>query len=141
MHKIQAAARNKPTIGKAWPVVLSLLPEFDGLRGTAAMRDVHKMALVVLVLCVTAASSMTRASAQQATFTDAERAGLGVCLAKCPDGDKACNNRCISQSQSKGRAWPDDVRVCIRDCRIKASGADGILSCISGCRLDRMIQY
>jgi hypothetical protein len=33
------------------------------------------------------------------------------------------------------------VRVCIRDCRSKVSGADGILSCISGCHLDRMIQY
>ena len=105
------------------------------------MRDVYKIALVLLVLCVTAATSMTLASAQQATFTDAEQAGLGVCLAKCRDGDKACNNRCISQSQTKGRAWPDDVRVCIRDCRSKASGADAILSCLSGCHLDRMIQY
>jgi hypothetical protein len=105
------------------------------------MRDVHKIALVLLVLCVTAATSMTQAPAQQATFSDAERLGLGVCLAKCPDGDKACNNRCISQSQTRGRAWTDDVRVCIRDCRSKVSGADGILSCMSGCHLDRMIQY
>jgi hypothetical protein len=110
------------------------------------MRHVHKIALVVSVLGVTAATSVTRASAQQATFTDAERTGLGVCLAKCPDGDKACNNRCISQSQTRGRAWTDDVRVCIRDCRSKVSGGprtapDGILSCLSGCHLDRMIQY
>lgn len=110
------------------------------------MRDVYKMALVVLVLCITAAASMTLASAQQATFTDAERTGLGVCLAKCPDGDKACNNRCISQAQTKGRAWTDDVRVCTRDCRSKVSGgprasADDILACLAGCHLDRMIQY
>ena len=105
------------------------------------MRDFYKTALILLVLWMTAATSMTLAAAQQATFTDAERAGLGVCLAKCPDGDKACHNRCISQAQSKGRAWPDDVRVCIRDCRSKASGADAILSCLSGCHLDRMIQY
>ena len=107
------------------------------------MRDFHKIALVLLVLCVTAATSMTLASAQQATFTDAERAGLGVCLAKCPDGDKACNNRCISQSQTKGRIWSDDVRVCIRDCRGKFQGpaaTDGIHSCLAGCRLDRVIQ-
>jgi hypothetical protein len=110
------------------------------------MRDVHKIALAVLVLCATAATGMTPASAQQATFTDAERAGLGVCLAKCPDGDKACNNRCISQAQTKGRAWTDDVRVCIRDCRSKVSGgprasADDVLACLASCHLDRMIQY
>jgi len=38
------------------------------------MRDVQKIALVLLVLCVTAATSMTQAPAQQATFSDAERA-------------------------------------------------------------------
>jgi hypothetical protein len=113
------------------------------------MRDFHKMALVLLAFWMTAATSMTLATAQEATFSDAERLGLGVCLAKCPNGDKACNNRCISQSQTRGRAWPDDVRVCIRDCRNKSpvaggspkTAADGILSCISGCHLDRMIQY
>jgi hypothetical protein len=113
------------------------------------MRDFHKIALVLSVLWMTAATSMTLATAQEATFSDAERLGLGVCLAKCPDGDKACNNRCISQSQTRGRAWTDDVRVCIRDCRNKnqvsgvsaKAAADGILACMSGCHLDRMIQY
>jgi hypothetical protein len=105
------------------------------------MRDFYKTALILLALWMTAATGMTPASAQQATFTDAERNGLGVCMAKCPDGDKACNNRCISQAQSKGRAWPDSVRVCIRDCRSKVAGVDGILSCLSGCHLDQMIQY
>jgi hypothetical protein len=110
------------------------------------MRDFYRIALIALVLCITAATGMTLASAQQATFTDAERNGLGVCLAKCPDGDKACNNRCISQAQTKGRAWGDDERVCIRDCRSKVSGgprasADGVLSCLATCHLDRMLQY
>jgi hypothetical protein len=111
------------------------------------MRDFHKIALVLSVLWMMAATTMTLATAQQATFSDAEQFGLGTCLAKCPDGDKACNNRCISQAQTRGRAWSDDVRVCIRDCRSKVPGGsaktavDGILGCLSGCHLDRMIQY
>jgi hypothetical protein len=112
------------------------------------MLDSHKMALSLLVLWAVAATTMTLAAAQEATFSEAERLGLGACLVKCPDGDKACNNRCISQSQTRGRVWSDDVRVCIRDCRngyqvSRASAqkaSDGILGCIAGCHLDRMVQ-
>jgi hypothetical protein len=118
------------------------------LQGTAAMPDFRKIALSFLVLWMVAATMMTRATAQDAVFSEAERLGLGVCLAKCRDGDKACNNRCISQSQTKGRIWSDDVRVCIRDCRGKfqvsggsaQAATDGIHSCIAGCRLDRIVQ-
>jgi hypothetical protein len=112
-------------------------------QGTAAMPDSRKIAFSLLVLGMAAATMMTRATAQDAVFSEAERLGLGVCLAKCRDGDKACNNRCISQSQTKGRIWSDDVRVCIRDCRGKFQGpatTDGIHSCLAGCRLDRVIQ-
>jgi hypothetical protein len=112
------------------------------------MRDFHKIALVLLVLWVAAAATMTPATAEETTFSDAERLGLATCLAKCRDGDKACNNRCISQSQTKGRVWSDDVRICIRDCRngqplsgVSAKMAtDGILSCIAGCPLNRVVQ-
>jgi hypothetical protein len=112
------------------------------------MPDSHKMALSLLVLWIVAATTMTLATAQEATFSEGERLGLGACLAKCPDGDKACNNRCISQSQTKGRVWSDDVRACIRNCRngyqlsrvSPQTATDGILGCIAGCRLDRMVQ-
>jgi hypothetical protein len=112
------------------------------------MLDFHKMALVLLALWIAAATTTTLATAQEAAFSDAERLGLGACLVKCRDGDKACNNRCISQSQTKGRVWADDVRTCIRDCRnghqvsgVSAKTAtDGILGCIAGCRLDRVVQ-
>jgi hypothetical protein len=116
-------------------------------KGRAVMLDFHKVALALLVLWV-AATATTLATAQESVFSDAERLGLGTCLAKCRDGDKACNNRCISQSQTKGRVWADDVRVCIRDCRnghplsgmSTKSATDEILGCTSGCRLDRVVQ-
>ena len=112
------------------------------------MPDSHKMALVLSVLWIAAATTMTLATAQEATFSERERLGLAACLAKCPDGDKACNNRCISQSQTKGRVWSDDVRACIRDCRngyqhsrvSPQTATDGILGCMAGCRLDRMVR-
>jgi hypothetical protein len=42
-----------------------------------------------------------------------ERHGLAACLVKCPDGDKACVNRCMSKSQTKGVVWSDATRACI----------------------------
>jgi hypothetical protein len=112
------------------------------------MLKFHKAALALLVLWIAGATTMTLATAQEATFSEAERLGLGACLVKCRDGDKACNNRCISQSQTKGRVWSDDVRTCIRDCRnghplsgVSAKTAtDGILGCIASCPLDRIVR-
>jgi hypothetical protein len=112
------------------------------------MLDFHKVALVVLALVVAAVTTMTRATAQEAAFSDSERVGLATCLAKCRDGDKACPNRCISQSQTKGRVWSDDVRTCIRDCRSghplsgtsAKAATDSILGCVAACPLDRLAQ-
>lgn len=112
------------------------------------MPDFHKMALVLPVLWIAAATNVTLATAQEATFSEGERFGLAACLVRCPDGDGACNNRCISQSQTKGRVWSDDVRACIRGCRkeyqlskVSAQMAtEGILGCVAGCRLDRIVR-
>jgi hypothetical protein len=112
------------------------------------MLHFHKAVLVLLMLWVSAVATVTLATAQEATFSEGERLGLGTCLAKCPDGDKACNNRCISQSQTRGRVWSDDVRICIRDCRngrqISGTSArmatDGIMGCLANCHLDGVIQ-
>jgi len=92
-----------------------------------------------LALYITATTT-TLATAQEATFSEGERLGLAVCLSKCPDNDKACNNRCISNSQTKGRVWGDDVRACIRECRVGAQMKDQIFGCITGCRLDRIVR-
>ena len=106
------------------------------------MLNFHKMTVILSVLWIATATMMTLAKAQEAAFSEAERLRLGACLVKCPDGDMACNNRCISQSQTNGRVWSDGVRTCIRGCRngyqrsqVAAEKAtDGILGCIAGCR-------
>ena len=87
-----------------------------------------------------AATTTTLATAQEATFSEGERLGLAACLSKCPDNDKACNNRCISNAQTKGRVWGDDVRACLRGCRVGAQMKDQIFVCITGCRLDRIVR-
>jgi hypothetical protein len=92
-----------------------------------------------LALYITAITT-TLANAQEATFSEGERLGLAACLSKCPDSDKACNNRCISASQTKGRVWSNDVRACIRDCRVGTQMPDKLFGCITGCRLDRIVQ-
>ena len=92
-----------------------------------------------LALYITATTT-TLATAQEATFSEGERLGLAACLSKCPDNDKACNNRCISNSQTKGRVWGDDVRACIRGCRVGTQMKDQIFGCITGCRLDRIVR-
>jgi hypothetical protein len=117
-------------------------------QGGAVMLDVHKMAVILSVLWITAATTMTLASAQEAGFSEGELRGLTACLVKCPDGDMACNNRCISQAQTKGRVWSNDVRACIRGCRngyqLSQVGppmvADRVIGCIAGCRLDRLVR-
>jgi hypothetical protein len=102
--------------------------------------DRHKLAVILSALCITATTT-TLASAQEATFSEGERLGLAACLSKCPDSDKACNNRCISVSQTKGRVWGDDVRACIRGCRVGTQmPIDKIFGCIAGCRLDRIVR-
>jgi hypothetical protein len=102
--------------------------------------DRRKLAMILSVLCITATTT-TLANAQEATFSEGERRGLATCLSKCPDGDKACNNRCISQAQTKGRMWADDVRACIRACRAGPRvPIDQIFGCVTGCRLDRIVQ-
>jgi hypothetical protein len=102
--------------------------------------DRHQLAMILSVLCITATTT-TLANAQEATFSESERRGLAACLSKCPDGDKACNNRCISQAQTKGRMWADDVRACIRACRTGTRPpVDKILGCITDCRLDRIVR-
>jgi len=110
------------------------------------MLDFHKMAVTLSVLSIAAATSAPLASAQEAAPSEAERHGLAACLVKCPDGDKACNNRCISQFQTRG-AWSDGARACIRSCRNgyqlsqvgAQKAANEIFACITGC-LDRMVR-
>ena len=53
------------------------------------MPDFHKMAPVLSVLWIAAATNVTLATAQEATFSEGERFGLAACLARCPDGDGA----------------------------------------------------
>src|ERR1700739_4700014 len=99
----------------AWPTI----PIVVSLRCNEGkdIMDRHKLAVILSALCITATTT-TLASAQEATFSEGERLGLAACLSKCPYSDKACNNRCISLSQTKGRVWGDDVRACIRGCRV-----------------------
>ena len=94
---------------------------------------------LALYINITVTTTML-ANAQEATFSEGERLGLAACLSKCPDNDKACNNRCISNSQTKGRVWGDDVRACIRVCRVGTQMKDQIFGCITGCRLDRIVR-
>ena len=100
------------------------------------MLDPHRMAVILLVLCNTA-TMVTLSNAQEPTISEQERHGLAACLTKCPDGDMKCNNRCISQFQTKG-AWSDRARACIRSCRSGHQGArqqaaEGIFSCSVNC--------
>jgi hypothetical protein len=113
------------------------------------MTDFHKMAVTTLsALWIAAATPMTLASGQEAALSEGERHGLAVCLVKCPDGDKACVNRCISKSQTKGVVWSDATRACIRACRtgqqlsqVAAQNAANelIFGCVASC-LDRMVR-
>jgi hypothetical protein len=74
----------------------------EGSREEAAMLDFHRMAMILLVLWITAATKTTHANAQEPAISEGERRGLAACLIKCPDGDMKCNNRCISQFQTRG---------------------------------------
>jgi hypothetical protein len=104
------------------------------------MVDLHKITVTTLSgLWIMAATPMPLAIAQDAALSEGERHGLAACLAKCPGGDKACVNRCISKSQIKGVAWSDATRVCIRACRIQNATNEVIFGCVSGC-LDRMVR-
>ena len=112
------------------------------------MLDFHKMAVTLSVLWITAATTMTLATAQDAALSEAERRGLVACLVKCPDGDKACVNRCMSKSQTGGVVWSDATRACIRACRTgyqlsqvapQQAGTELIFGCVAGC-LDRMVR-
>jgi hypothetical protein len=113
------------------------------------MADFHKITVTTLsVLWITAATPVPLASAQEAALTEAERRGLAACLVKCPDGDKACVNRCMSKSQTNGVVWSDATRACIRACRtghqlsqVAAQNAANelIFGCVASC-LDRMVR-
>ena len=70
------------------------------------MQDFHKMAVTLSALSITAATMTTLANAQEAALSEGERQGLAACMVKCPDGDNACNNRCISKAQTRG-VWSD----------------------------------
>jgi hypothetical protein len=98
----------------------------------------RKMVVAPLALCTII--SVTPARAQEPTFSDGERLALSACLVRCPNGSPACNNRCISQAQTKGRMWADEVRACVRGCRSAAQASDAVFACVTGCRLDRMVQ-
>ena len=91
------------------------------------------------VLWIVAATTVPLATAQDAVLSEGERHGLAACLVKCPDGDKACVNRCMSKSQTKGVVWSDATRACIRGCRIQNAANEVIFSCVAGC-LDRMVR-
>jgi hypothetical protein len=91
----------------------------------------------LLVLWIAAATTMTLVNAQEPTISEGKRRGLAACLIKCPDSDMKCNNRCISQFQTRG-AWSDRARACIRGCRNGHQGAtqlaaDGIFGCSVSC--------
>ena len=104
------------------------------MSATEILKSAFALALYI------AATTTTLATAQEATFSEGERLGLAACLSKCPDNDKGCNNRCISNAQTKGRVWGDDVRACIRGCRVGTQMKDQIFGCITGCRLDRIVR-
>jgi hypothetical protein len=108
----------------------------------------HKMAVVSPVLWIIAATTMPLAIAQEAALSEAERHGLATCMVKCPDGDKACVNVCMSKSQTKGVVWSDTTRACIRACRtghqlsqVAAQNAANelVFGCVASC-LDRMVR-
>src|SRR5712672_2745895 len=109
------------------------------------MLDVHKMLVALSMLSIMATTTL--ASAQEGALSEGERHGLAACLVKCPDGDKACNNRCISKSQTGGVVWSDGARACIRGCRngyqlsqvAAQKAANEIFGCVAGC-LDRMVR-
>ena len=108
-----------------------------GRKEEAAMSDVHKVGMILLMLWMAAAATMTLANAQEPAMSEVERRGLAACLIKCPNGDAKCNNRCLSQFQTRG-AWSDRARACIRACRNGFQGstqqaADGILGCSVNC--------
>jgi hypothetical protein len=108
------------------------------------MLDFQKIKVTLSVLWITAATTTTLASAQEAALSEVERQGLAACLVKCPDGDKACTNRCISKSQTRGVVWSDGARACLRGCRTLSQiaaqkAADEIFGCIAGC-LDQMVR-
>jgi hypothetical protein len=88
---------------------------------------------------IMAATTRPLATAQDAAPSEGERHGFATCLVKCPDGDKACVNRCMSKSQIKGVAWSDATRTCIRTCRIQNAANEVVFGCVSGC-LDRMVR-
>jgi hypothetical protein len=141
----------KPPIDAGRWFVLSfccILPiAFCRQQGRAVMLDFRKMAVTLSVLSITAAAMTTLANAQEAGLSEGERYGLAACLVKCPDGDRACSNRCISKSQVRGVVWSDAVRACIRDCRsgyrssrvAAPTAASEIFGCVAGC-LDRMVR-
>jgi hypothetical protein len=78
--------------------------------------DVHKMVVALSMISIMATTTLASAQ-EEAALSEGERHGLAACLVKCPDGDKACTNRCISKSQTRGVVWSDGVRACIRGCR------------------------
>ena len=53
----------------------------------ATMLDLHKMAVLLWVLCNTAATTVTLSNAQEPAISERKRRGLAACLTKCPDGD------------------------------------------------------
>ena len=120
--------------GPAYAVFRGLKQRQEIMSATEILKSAFTLALYIT------ATTTTLATAQEATFSEGERLGLAACLSKCPDNDKACNNRCISNSQTKGRVWGDDVRACIRGCRVGTQMKDQIFGCITGCRLDRIVR-
>jgi hypothetical protein len=111
------------------------------------MLDFRKIAVILSVLSIATPTMTTLASGQERALSEGERQGLAACLVKCPDGNKACNNRCISKSQTGGVVWSDGTRACIRGCpngyqlsQVAApKAANEILGCVAGC-LDRMVR-
>jgi hypothetical protein len=140
-----------PTGGTKVPPGPDWFHEIDGYRLIVQregkrVRLLRKMVTLSMLL-IAAATTTTLASAQEAALSEGERHGLTACLVKCPDGDKACNNRCISKSQTRGVVWSDGARACIRGCRTEyqlsqiaaQKAANEIFGCIAGC-LDRMVR-
>jgi hypothetical protein len=101
------------------------------------MVDFHKVARILSVLWIAAATTMMCANAQEPLMSESERRGLAGCLIKCPDRDVKCYNLCLSKFQTRG-PWSDRARACMRACRNGSQGAtkdaaDGIFACSVNC--------
>jgi hypothetical protein len=75
------------------------------------MVDFHKVARILSVLWIAAATTMMCANAQEPLMSESERRGLAGCLIKCPDRDVKCYNLCSASRNFKPEALGAIVRA------------------------------